>query len=125
MPEPPPELREPFANDTQRQSAFIQLLQVDERLQALLAAAERLQRSGSMGVPIRDAIKRLPSRPEDNPENRLRRWITVFQDDADQVHDVRSRIIHGILTPDFDVKGSLWLGQYILNLIIGDASIAD
>jgi hypothetical protein len=124
MPETPFELHESFVDDTERQSAIIELLQLDERLQQLLAAAQQLYRHESMEIGIWDAIRSVSAAPADTPENRLRRWITLFQDDADEVHDVRSRIIHGIPASDFDIKASLWLGSYILGLIVRDNSIA-
>ena len=69
-------------------------------------------------------IEAQPVPQGDTPEARLRRWINLFEDDVDKVHDVRSRVIHGILVPDADVKGAVWLGVHILGLLVGGRRVA-
>jgi hypothetical protein len=119
----PPEIRQPFKNDTERQIGIVELLKLDEQLQRLLDAGKQLVATGSVPDDIRDKIQG-PVLQGDTPENRLRRWTHLFEDDADNVHDVRSRVIHGIMVADADVKGAVWLGTHILDLLVGSRRVA-
>jgi hypothetical protein len=99
------EIRKPFVNDTERQAGIVVLFHLDEQLQELLVAGQQLARTGAMPDAIREAIGSRPAKRDDAPDDRLRRWITLFRDDVDKAHDVRSRLVHGIVTPDADIKG--------------------
>jgi hypothetical protein len=99
-------------------------LALDVELQQILYAAQELATTGTIPDVLRDRIVGQPAPRGDTPEARLRRWITLFEDDVDKVHDVRSRVIHGILVPDADVKGAVWLGSHIIELLVGDRRVA-
>ena len=120
----PPEIRQPFKNDAERQAGIVGLFELDEQLQQFIDAGRQLADTGVMPDDIRLKIQRQPVLQGDTPEARLRRWANLFEDDADKVHDVRSRVIHGILVPDADIKGAIWLGRHILDLITGNRRVA-
>jgi hypothetical protein len=120
----PSELTQPFENDVERQTAIVELLQLDEQLQHLLDASKKLATTGSIPDDVRSKISGQPMLRGDTPEGRLRRWTSLFEDDLDKVHDVRSRVIHGILVPDADVKGAVWLGGHVLGLLAGGSPAA-
>jgi hypothetical protein len=93
------EIRKAFVNDAERQAGIVVLFHLDEQLQELLVAGQQLARAGAIPGAIREAIGCRPAKPEDALDDRpLRRWITLFRDDVDKAHDVRSPLIHGIVT---------------------------
>jgi len=120
----PLEIRQPFMNDTERQAGIVELFDLDMRLLHLLDANKQLAETGSMPDDVRGKIEFLPTTREDTPEDRLRRWTNLFEDDVDKIHDVRSRVIHGILVPDADLKGAIRLGGHILGLLVEDRRVA-
>jgi hypothetical protein len=119
-----PEIRQPLKNDAERQAGIVGLFDLDGRIQQLLDASKQLATIGSMPADIRSRMEGHQAPQGETPEARLQRWTNLFQDDADNVHDVRSRIIHGILVPDADLKGAVWLGRHILDLLLGNRRVA-
>jgi hypothetical protein len=120
----PPDIRRAFVNDSERQARIVELFDLDKQLRGLLDAAKHLAAEGAIPDGLRRAIERQPAARGDSPENRLRRWTNLFEDDMDSVHDVRSRIVHGILVSDADIRGAIWLGRHILGLLVGDRRVA-
>ncbi|MDQ1357947.1 MAG: hypothetical protein QOG44_2320 [Acidimicrobiaceae bacterium] len=117
----PPDIAETFASDEQRAEAIVQLLSVDRRLQAWLP----IHAQASAGLPqeVRSRLLRQPVEAGDSPEARLGRWVTIFGDDIETVHDTRSRVVHGVRTPDGEIGAAIWLGQRLLDLLEGEDNV--
>ncbi len=110
----PPDISEAFASSDQRADAIVQLIAIDRRLQEWRRI--RSQTSGALPSHIR--LRLLPTTsPADSPELRLARWVTVFGANIETIHDIRARVVHGIWTPDGEIRGAIWLGQRLLDLL--------
>jgi hypothetical protein len=111
----PPELREPYRTDDERAEAIVQLVRLDQRLQEW--AEIQSAATGRLPAEHRSVLSKQPLDPGDSPELKLARWITVFGDDISAVHDARSRIVHGVWLPDFELRSALWIGNRLLRLL--------
>lgn len=116
----PPSVAEPFASESERADEIVQLIEVDERLQSWL----QLHREHPTELPpeVRERLVDQPRAAGDTPELRLSHWVTIFGDDLETVHDTRSRVVHGVHTPDGEIRGARWLGRRILSLLEGTAA---
>jgi hypothetical protein len=113
----PPDIAEPFERDEERATAIVKLLELDQRIQVWLQI--RRSMSGELPSDARIRLMDASRRDDDIPESRLGRWVTIFGDDIETIHDTRSRVIHGVRVPDAQIRGAIWLGQQILNLLEG------
>ena len=73
--------------------------------------------TGKLRSDVRSRLLQQPVESGDSPEARLARWVTIFGDDVETVHDVRSRVVHGVRTPDGEIRGAVWLALRILDLL--------
>jgi len=113
----PPSVAETFVSEDERAEEIVQLIEVDQRLQEWVRA--RGSMTGELPAELRTRLLVQPTEPGDTPERRLARWVTIFGDDLDTIHDTRSRVIHGVRTPDGEIRGARWLGRQILGLLEG------
>ncbi len=113
----PPDISEHFPSDEQRADAIVRLMEVDRDLRAWLELEQRL--TGELPSDVRVRLLRPPNQPADSPELRLARWVTIFGDDIDTIHDTRSRVVHGVRTPDGEISAAIWLGLRLLALLEG------
>lgn len=116
----PPDLAQSFASDRQRADSIVELVTIDRHLQDWVHV--RAQMSDELPPGVRGRLLQQPARPGDSPEARLARWVAIFGDDLEIVHDTRSRVVHGVRTPDGEIRGAVWLGRRLLDLLGGPVS---
>jgi hypothetical protein len=113
----PQELRDPFRSDEERAAGIVKLIETDQRIQALLIAGRNT--NDLLPPEIRRILLPQARRDNETPEPRLARWVTLFGDDIETIHDTRSRVVHGVRASDSEIRGAIWLGEQLLELLIG------
>lgn len=112
----PPGLQTPFATEDERADHLAQLLALDHRLMGLKSAGalpdSELQRSH-----IWATISVVPPVPGDSVTMGLRRWLSLFAEDIDSVHQARNRVVHSIWLSDEDLRTAVWLAEQLLGLL--------
>lgn len=115
----PPDVAEVFASEQQRADAIVELVGVDRRLREWRDAREGI--SEELPPDLRGRLLPQEGQLGDSPEARLARWVNIFIDDLEMVHDTRSRVVHGLRTADGEILGAIWLGRRLLDLLEGPA----
>lgn len=116
----PPDVAEVFASDEERADAIVELVTVDRQLREWRDACERM--SDDLPLDLRRRLLHQGGEFGDSPEARLARWVNIFIEDLEMVHDTRSRVVHGLRTADGEIRGAIWLGRRLLELLEGPAA---
>ena len=116
----PPDVADVFASDEERADAIVELVGVDRRLREWRDAREGI--SEELPPDLRRRLLHQERELGDSPEARLARWVTIFLGDLEIVHDTRSRVVHGLRTTDGEIRGAIWLGRRLLELLEGPAA---
>ena len=113
----PPDIARRFESDDERAEAIVRLADLDRRIQAWHKVSA--DSGDALPTQVRELLLRRPMPPGETPELRLNRWMMIFNDDIDTVHDARARVIHGVRVPDVDLRGAVWLAQHLIDLLEG------
>lgn len=115
----PPDLKTPFENDSERAIALAELLQACAALERWIYLAANPER---MTDEQRSEIGPLLD-PDDLPEDKLRRWGSIFDQELRAVIDARNRAVHGLRLGDTELRGATWLAKRLLDLVTQGASV--
>lgn len=119
----PPDTAQRFVSDEERADAIVRLVGIDRRLRDWLQL--RVEKPEQLPEDVRARLLRHPVGSGESPESRLARWVTVFGDDIDTIHDTRSRVVHGLRASDGEINGAIWLGLRLLALLEESGSEAE
>jgi hypothetical protein len=109
----PPDLTQPFPNETERTKARNLLGQRDHALRALeeLARKPAAQWSRTELASLPQTTNGVP----DPPPARLARWATIFSDELGEVHRTANRR----LLSDIELRQALYLAGRLLATVTG------
>ncbi len=57
--------------------------------------------------------------PPERPEQRLRRWLTLYTEEINLIRDVRNRLVHGEVVTDPELQAATWIARQILSTALG------
>jgi hypothetical protein len=117
----PPDLGEPYSSEAERAADREALIVYWYAIASLTDLAEK---PASQWTPQEASLfpSSVPGGPPEHPEQRLRRWLTLYTDEINVIRDVRNRLVHssaGRMVTDPELRGATWLARQILSTAMG------
>lgn len=114
----PPDLSQPYGTESERiadRDALVFYWFAIERLIRLAEQPTGEWSSDQLGLFPRS----VPGGPPEPPQQRLRRWLTVYGDEIRTVRDLRNRLIHFGPVADSEIRGALYLARNMVASAVG------
>ena len=115
-----PELDRSLTTD-ERADSIRRLLTYDAQLEAILLAVDISP--DEWPAEVRAAF-RGTGLPGDTAAAQLRRWASLFNEEAALVHEVRNRIVHQVRVSDAELLKAKWLAEELLRIAVSPAAQA-
>jgi hypothetical protein len=117
----PPDLGKPYTSEDKRASDREALIIYWYGIDSLVHLAEK---PASRWTPQEVSLfpSSVPGGPPEHPENRLRRWLTLYTDEINIIRDVRNRLVHAsrmVIVTDPELRGATWLARQVLSTAMG------
>lgn len=117
----PPDLGQPYSSEAERAADREALIIYWYGIESLTRLAEK---PASQWTPQEESLfpSSVPGGPPEHPEQRLRRWRTLYTDEINIIRDVRNRLVHAARTTivtDPELRGATWLARQILSTAMG------
>jgi hypothetical protein len=61
----------------------------------------------------------VPGRPPEPPQSRLTRWANLYSDEIRAIRDIRSKLVHGGLVADAELRGANFLARNVIATATG------
>jgi hypothetical protein len=104
---------------TEERAQFLtELLLADAHLQAMVSAVGTPRNKWPAKLIERLAPSLLRGEPA---EQQLRRWSTLFADEASLVHETRNRIVHQFGVSDAELLRAHWLASHLLSITFAES----
>jgi hypothetical protein len=108
----PPELSEPYLDESSRSSARA----LFEHLEQQVAAAEQLVAATLAQQWSSSERERFPDYPHDLAVDRLRRWVTLFAEEISVVHQL---VEAGRPLDDGELRRGVYLASQLIEILQG------
>ena len=114
----PPDLGKPYSSEAERAADREALITYWYGIEALTRLAEKpVSRWSPEQVGLFPPS--VPGGPPEHPEQRLRRWLTLYSDEVGVIRDIRNRLVHSGQVTDPELRGAAWLARTIISTALG------
>ena len=114
----PPDLSQPYGTEAERAAAREALLLYWYAIESLTRLADQPPAQWSpqqMGL-FSGSVQEGPPEP---PQQRLRRWRNLYEDEINIIRDVRNRLVHGGLVTDPELRGASYIARHVISTVMG------
>jgi hypothetical protein len=116
----PPDLGKPYNSEAERAADREALVAYWYGIERLMQLAEK---PDSQWTPEETNMfpRSVPGGPPEHPEQRLKRWLSLYKDEISVIRSIRNRLVHGsyLAMTDPELRGAAWLARQVLSTALG------